>query len=251
MILTPLTSVYLNKITSINHGFFTRKGGVSNGIYASLNLRSSSLDNPDHLRHNRQKMADYFKIPFENLIFLNQQHYNHVHTVEHNPQKRLNGDGLVTKLQQIGLVIITADCIPMLLADPQNKIIGACHVGWKGALSGVIQNTISKMQQLGAETENIIAAMGPAIGVDSYEISKDFYEHFLKQDIKAKVFFKNKKYFDLKGYALSCLNNAGLTKIEVLANDTFTEKETFFSYRRSFKNQEPDYACQASVIMIA
>lgn len=252
MTLAPVKSIFLEEITHINHGFFTRNGGSSNGIYSSLNVRSSSNDNPLSVKTNRQKIADYFNISEKKLFFLNQQHYNFVNFVDENSEGRLDGDGLVTSLSGVGLCIITADCTPVLFADSKNKIIGACHAGWKGALSGIIENTLTKMVAIGAEKANIIAATGPCIGYNSYEVGEPFYNTFLLEDKNANPFFKNinnTKYFDLRAYVAYRIKRCGVRNIDVLPNDTCAESVNFFSYRRSFKNNEQDYGCQVSVIV--
>ena len=249
----PLTSPLLSQVDFIKYGFFTRNGGVSTGLYSSLNLRSSSNDSPDNIKQNRQIIADFFSIPSQNLIFLNQQHQNNAHIVTNTSIARFDGDGLVTKTSQIGLCIITADCVPILLFDNTQKIIGACHAGWKGALGGIIENTILKMESLGAKRENIIAAAGACISVESYEVNDDFYQTFLAKDNNGKIFFKtieNQMFFDLKSYVENRLKLSRIKQIDILKNDTFQDTEKFFSYRRSVKNNEADYGCQVSVIIL-
>lgn len=251
--MNSLISPLLSKIPYLEYGFFTRNGGVSTGLYSSLNLRSSSADNLSNIKQNRQIVADYFKLSSENLIFLNQQHHNDVHIVKDIKTQRFDGDGLVTATAQIGLCIITADCIPILLADNHKSIVGACHAGWKGALNGVIENTILKMESLGAERKNITASAGASIGIDSYEVGNDFYHNFISKDNSSERFFKtigNQKHFDLKSYVGNRLKQNQITNIYISKNDTFLEQNNFFSYRRSFRNNEPDYGCQVSVIVI-
>ncbi|MGD9637684.1 MAG: peptidoglycan editing factor PgeF [Alphaproteobacteria bacterium] len=249
----PLVSPQLNDCLAIKHGFFSRCGGVSKGFYASLNLRSSSKDDYTNIQENRKRVASFLDLNPENLIFLNQQHYNQVNIVENINTPRFDGDGLVTKISEIGLCIITADCVPVLLADNENKIIGACHSGWKGAFSGIIENTVQKMIDIGASLPNIVAGIGASIDVASYEVGEDFYQKFLQQDASAKDFFKDikgQKHFNLKEYVAAKLKNCGIKKVDILLNDTFLEEETFFSYRRSTKRAEADYGCQVSVIVI-
>ena len=246
----------LTQHAHIQHGFFGRKGGVSKGIYTSLNCGYGSDDVRDDVTKNRQLIAQEFNIIEQSLITVNQIHSDNVITLDINNKTNAlsDGDALVTNQPQLALAIQTADCVPVLFSDAKNNVIGAAHAGWKGAISGITDNTISAMKKLGAETSEITAAIGPCIAQPSYEISQEFYDRFITNDAANKAFFKDGKkghyYFDIKSYVAARLARSDINSISVLGNDTCAEEEFFFSNRRRNLRGEPDYGRQLSVIML-
>jgi len=192
----------------------------------------------------------------ETLITLNQIHCNKVVYFENESslENKLPGDAIVTKIKNVAIGILTADCAPILLYDHSKKIIGCIHSGWKGALNGVIRNTVKKFEELNSNIDNLIAVVGPCIGKESYEVKIDFYERFIGQNLKYEEFFKkitDKKYiFDLRGFINSEISDSNIKNIENIEMDTFSERETFYSHRRSRYNNEKDYGRCISVILM-
>lgn len=247
----------LEKIKWVRHGFFTRVGGASGGLYGSLNCAFGSKDSPEHVQMNRAKVAETLDLAPEQIVTLKQIHSARVLRVtEAWPRdKAPEADALVTGQRGIGLGILTADCAPVLFAAKQNKVVGAAHAGWKGALAGVMEETVKAMEELGADRADITAAIGPCIGPDSYEVSDDFIKPFLAQDAAHERFFKKGArpghlIFDLPGYVTSRLRAAGIRNIIDLRQDTLPNESAYFSYRRATQRQEPDYGRQISVIAI-
>ncbi|MDE1152777.1 MAG: peptidoglycan editing factor PgeF [Micavibrio sp.] len=241
----------------LKHGFFTRVGGMSGGIYGTLNCAFGSDDKADSVAANRGKVAETLDLTPENIVTVKQVHSNKVITVEAPwPRERApEADALVTKQKGIGLGILTADCAPVLFAAKKSRVIGAAHAGWKGAIGGVLEATIAAMAALGAEAGDITAAIGPCIGPQSYEVSEDFIKPFLAQDEANAKFFKpgareGHLIFDLPGYAAQRLAAAGIKKIIDTRQDTLTNEAAYFSYRRSTIRKEPDYGRQMSLITI-
>jgi len=247
----------LEDISWINHGFFTRMGGVSSGLYTSLNCGIKTDDKQPHVRTNRAKVAEALYIPPEQLVMAKQVHGVKVlqvtapWSIENAPE----ADALVTKERGIGLGILTADCAPVLLADKKEKIIGAAHAGWKGALGGILEATVAEMKKLGAKTENIAAAIGPCIGPNSYEVKADFKEPFLAQDKTNDRFFKPSPkaghlLFNLPSYAAHRLQLLGIKSVYDTKQDTLTNATAYFSNRRAFLKSEKGFGLQASVIVM-
>lgn len=242
----------------ISHGFFTRNGGASEGIYKSLNAGGRGTgDKIEYVDENRKRIADKFKIPSQNLLNLYQIHSDKVIRVSQiwDIDNRPEGDAMVTNKPGIALGILTADCVPILFADPVNKIIGAAHAGWKGVIGGIIENTILAMEEIGSRRKNILAAIGPAIGRDSYEVGREFKQKFISQSPSYEKYFSDSQkaehyMFDIKQSAYDKLANCEINAINMLTNDTYVEEERFFSYRRSTHKNEPDYGRQISVIML-
>lgn len=247
----------LENIPHINHAFFGRKGGVSKGIYDSLNVGFGSSDNEASVRENRKRAMIVMGAKPDDLCTIYQIHSAHVETLKHHwgEKTTIQGDGMVTDQPNIVLGILTADCAPVLFADNKRKIIGAAHAGWKGAIGGVLENTIKAMQKLGSEKHNITAAVGPCIKQLSYEVSEDFMLNFIKDDEDNNIYFTNAPkadhyLFDLAGYVLQRLEKAGIGLANALPIDTYGESANFFSYRRKTHHNEPDYGRQLSAIMI-
>ncbi len=246
----------LSKIETIKHGFFGRKGGVSSGIYASLNCGFGSNDEAKNVKKNRSLIAETFGIKLENLLNPYQIHSNIAQYITSSFKK--DGprvDAFVTDVPKLAISILTADCAPILFADEKNKIIGAAHAGWQGAFGSIIENTINLMVEKGAQIENIKAAIGPCIGQESYEVTQEYYDRFINDNAENSKFFKNgiengKYQFSLKAYCASRLKKAGIIDIDILPHDTCKLEEDFFSNRRRNKAGEPDYGRNLSVIMI-
>ncbi len=247
----------LEDISWLRHGFFTRMGGLSTGLYASLNCGLKTEDRPDSVKANRTRVAEVFDLTPDKLLIAKQVHGIKVATVAkpwddgHTPE----ADAIVTDKRGIALGVLTADCAPVLFADRKNKIIGAAHAGWRGALAGVLEQTIAAMQALGANPAHIEAAIGPCIGPKSYEVKDDFRDPFLAQDPGNGVFFRPSPrvghlLFDLPGYCAHRLTLAGVAAVYDTHQDTLTGEATFFSNRRAFLKSEKGFGLQVSVISI-
>ncbi|RED54298.1 peptidoglycan editing factor PgeF [Aestuariispira insulae] len=252
-----LTETNLQECEGVRHGFFTRKGGVSEGIYQGLNCGPGSDDDPDHVRENRARVARAMQADPGDLATLYQIHSADVVTVD-TVWDRVDApraDAMVTDRPGILLGILTADCGPLLFADRKAGVVGAAHAGWKGALGGVGGATIDAMETLGAARENIVAVLGPCIAQESYEVGPDFPLPFLEQDPDNARFFKSSSraghhMFDMAGYIVSRLQADGIGQVEALNRDTREAPELFFSYRRTTLAGEPDYGRQISAIML-
>jgi YfiH family protein len=239
----------------VPHGFLGRRGGVSTGELAGLNVGYGSGDDRDAIGRNRE-MAVTAVLPGAELATVHQVHSNAVVPVEHPwPQDgRPHADGMVTNRPGLLLGILTADCAPVLFADSEAGVVGAAHAGWRGALSGVTDATIAAMEALGASRERIAAAVGPCIGRVSYEVDDAFRERFLVDDGSNERFFAagpaGKPHFDLEGYAVARLEAAGLSKVEALQLDTYADAGRFYSYRRATHRGEADYGRQIALIAV-
>ena len=246
----------LKKFENIKHCFFSRKNGFSKGHYLSLNCGLGSGDKKENVLKNLNLVSKKIGCRSEALITLNQIHSNKVVYFENESslENKLPGDAIVTKIKNVAIGILTADCAPILLYDHTKKIIGCIHSGWKGALNGVIKNTVKKFKELNSNIDNLIAVVGPCIGKKSYEVKNDFYKKFVSQNLKYEGFFKkidDKKYiFDLRGFINNEISNSDIKHIENIEIDTFSQKEFFYSYRRSQLNKEKDYGRCISVILM-
>lgn len=252
-----LTTGPLNDLPGVRHAFFTRRGGVSEGIYDSLNCGFGSRDDADCVATNRLRAMEKIEIADTRLVTVHQHHSAEVARVEipWPAEESPKADALVTTCPEIALGILTADCAPVLLADAEAGVIGAAHAGWKGALGGVLGNTVAAMVELGARAERIIAGVGPCIAQRSYEVGPEFPGRFLEQDPENEIFFMDngktgKAHFDLKGYVARRLVAAGVRHVEVLPCDTCAEETLFFSHRRSVKSGEGDYGRGLSAIYL-
>ena len=249
----PLTHPEL----TITHGFFTRKGGISCGLHASLNCGFGSDDDPGTIDQNRRRVAKFLTVSPDDLVTVHQIHSTNVVVVENIWPKTCppQGDAMVTSRTGIALGILTADCIPVLLADTTHGVIGAAHAGWKGALGGILEATVEAMEVQGARRKNITAVVGPCIAQASYEVGPEFRAVFVGQDPDHAVYFRpstlDRHYqFDLAGFAMHRLKRLALRRCSDLARDTYAEAELFFSYRRSCHRHEGDYGRQISAIAI-
>jgi hypothetical protein len=246
----------LQKFENLKHCFFSRKNGFSKGCYASLNCGLGSSDKKENVQKNLNFVCQKIGCKDESLITLNQTHSNEVVYFENESsvKNKLTGDAIVTKIKNIGIGILSADCAPILLYDPQKEIIGCIHSGWKGALNGIINNTIAKFEELNSKIENLIAIVGPCIGKESYEVKINFYEKFVDRNLKYAEFFNkisDERYiFDLRRFINNEIYNLNIKNIENIAMNTFLKKEFFFSHRRSCLNKEQDYGRCISVILM-
>ncbi|MCM2291232.1 peptidoglycan editing factor PgeF [Allorhizobium sp. BGMRC 0089] len=253
----PLTSSLLSGLAAngILHGYFTRQGGVSDGIYRGLNVGLGSKDQREAVMENRSRVAGHFGLGEERLVSVHQVHSPDVVTVtEAFGDTRPQVDAMVTATPGLVLGVLSADCGPILFADPENRVIGAAHAGWKGALTGVLENTIAAMEALGSHRDTIHAALGPSISRSAYEVGPEFVERFLAHDPAYERFFQPSSkaghaMFDLPGLTVSRLLQAGV-KAEALNICTYGEPDRFYSYRRTTHAGEPDYGRQISAITI-
>ena len=253
-----LQALSLSKLARIRHGFFTRSGGVSQGVYASLNGGVGSNDAPDKVAENRARMAATLGVAPDRLLTAYQIHSPDV-VVADQPwtrDSRPRADAIVTRTRALAIGISTADCGPLLLADAEAGVIGAAHAGWRGALTGVIEAAIAAMEKLGAERSRIAAALGPTIRQPNYEVGPEFVERFLAADADNARFFAPSEraghaLFDLTGYIADRLQRAGIVNFEDLGLCTYAEPERFFSYRRTTRLGEPDYGRHINAIALA
>ncbi|MEM0898752.1 MAG: peptidoglycan editing factor PgeF [Pseudomonadota bacterium] len=252
----PITLPAWSKIGSIRHGFFTRTGGVSEGIYASLNVGLGSDDDAEKVRQNRRLIAIHFDTSENTLVTVQQVHSADVFTVtEPIPlSKRPQADAMVTAEKGLVLGILTADCGPLLFLDPSAGVIGAAHAGWKGAKAGILGHTVTAMEGLGATRDNIEVVLGPCISDKNYEVGADFRDNFLNDSEDNAVFFspsakENHFMFDLPAYLANSAAQTGV-KFQWTGHCTYREEADFFSYRRTTHRGEPDYGRQISAIML-
>ena len=251
-----VTSAALTASPRVRHAFFTRRGGVSQGLYASLNVGQGSRDDPVAVAENRRRAADWFDAPPERLLTAYQVHSARaVRADQPFGAERPQADAVV--VAQPGLVCgaLSADCAPVLLADSQAGVVAAAHAGWRGALGGICEATVAAMVEVGAAPWRITAAVGPCIGPQSYEVGLDFVEAFAKGDPGSNAVFRagvssDKRLFDLPAYVLERLARAGVTSAEWVGCDTLAEEELFFSNRRAVHRGEGDYGRLLSAIML-
>ncbi|MDP1585481.1 MAG: peptidoglycan editing factor PgeF [Bradyrhizobium sp.] len=242
-----LESPLLQAIPGLRHAFFTREGGVSGGIYGSLNGGVGSNDDPVHVEENRRRMAERLGVSPAHFLSLWQTHSPDV-VVASEPWQggsRPRADAIVTRTEGLAIGATAADCGPILFVDPAARVIGAAHAGWKGALTGVLESTVDAMEKLGAERGGIVAAIGPLIRQHSYEVGGEFVERFIEADAGNGRFFipsarEGHAMFDLAGFIRMRLESAGILAIDDSGIDTYSD-ERFYSYRRSVHRQEPDY----------
>ena len=251
-----LFSKKLQKFENLKHCFFSRKNGFSKGLYASLNCGLGSDDKKENVLKNLELVSKKIGCKKESLITLNQKHSNQVIYFENETsiKNKLSGDAIVSKVKNVGIGILTADCAPIFFYDPNKKIIACVHSGWKGALNGVIKNTVKKFNELNSNNNDLIAVVGPCINKKNYEVKADFFEKFISQDKNNESFFKkisSEKYvFDLRGFINKELSNLNIKNIDNIEMDTFSEREFFYSYRRSRLDREQDYGRCISVILM-
>jgi len=251
-----LASPLLSAIPGLRHAFFTREGGVSDGVYADLNGGLGSNDDPAKIAENRRRMAAQMGVAPAHFLSVWQIHSPDA-VVATGPWKnasRPRADAMVTRSEGLAISVTAADCGPILLVDPNARVIGAAHAGWKGALTGIVESTVEAMEKLGAERSGIVAAIGPLIRQHSYEVGGEFVERFIEADAENGVFFipstrEGHAMFDLAGFIRMRLENAGVLMIDDIGVDTYSD-ERCYSYRRSVHRKEPDYGRHVHAIAL-
>jgi YfiH family protein len=252
-----LISKRLSELKGVRHAFFTRKGGVSTGVYDSLNTGPGSNDDADAVAENRRRAAEALGLGAEALVTCYQIHSTMTRVTEQPwGDRRPEGDAVVTRTPGVLCGALSADCAPVLMVDPQARVVAAVHAGWKGALDGVVQSAVKAMEAEGARADRIVAAVGPCIAQSSYEVGPEFLQRFAAHDPGSERFFKRaptpgKHLFDLPRFVLWRLEQAGVGEAEWMARDTCADETLFFSNRRSFKQGEGDYGRLLSAIAIA
>lgn len=249
-----IRSTALASLPGVRHAFFTREGGVSEGAFASLNVGSRGGDLPERVAANRARAAARLGLGPDRLVTARQVHGATALTVAEpwGPADAPEADGLVTDRPGLLLGVLSADCGPLLMADPDAGVVAAAHAGWKGALGGVVGATVAAMAALGARPERIVAALGPCIAQQSYEVGSEFVASFAAADPESERFFRagasGKALFDLKRFVAERLRRAGVAQVDLLPHDTCADAERFFSYRRSTIRHEDGFGLQLSAI---
>lgn len=254
-----LTATRLDPVTSplldgVKHGFFTRVGGASTGVFAGLNCGSGSSDQANVVAMNRARVASEMKVAPEALVGVHQVHSSDVVVVEDPSTPRPKADAIVTEMPNVALAVLTADCQPVLFADHEAGVIGAAHAGWRGALDGVLDATVDAMEGIGADRTRIRAVIGPSISQRAYEVGEEFLERFMDADPAYAQFFANgaagKYQFDLVRFGLARLRDAGVEQAEWTGHCTYSDPKLFFSYRRATHLGEADYGRLISTIRL-
>jgi YfiH family protein len=252
-----LQALSLSELPGIRHGFFTRSGGVSHGVYATLNGGVGSNDAPDNVAENRARMAVALGVKPGHLLTAYQIHSPDVVVADRpwTQESRPRADAIVTRTPHLAIGVSTADCGPLLLADAEAGVIGAAHAGWRGALTGVIEAAIAAMEKLGADRSRMVAALGPTISQANYEVGPEFVARFEAADSDNARFFvasarAGHAMFDLNGYIADRTQRAGIVNFEDLGLCTYDEPERFFSYRRATKLSEADYGRHINAIAL-
>jgi YfiH family protein len=251
-----IASSALSALQGVRHAFFTREGGVSDGLYTSLNGGLGSRDDPMHVAENRRLMAQALEVEADRFLTVYQIHSADVAvaTQPWDATSRPHADAMVTNTPLLAIGVTAADCGPILFADPQARVIGAAHAGWKGAFSGVLEATITAMEKLGAARTNMISAIGPLIRQQSYEVGAEFVTRFDEADAANARFFipsarADRAMFDLAGYIRARLERAGIETIDDVNICTYADPR-FFSYRRSVHRAEQDYGRNIHAIVL-
>ena len=242
-----ITSPNLKNFT---HGFFKRKGGISEGIYNSLNCGMSSKDNKDNIIKNRKIISETLSFDFDKLIIANQSHSNKVKIIN-NYKSDINCDAMISISNKIILGVLTADCCPILVGHKKKYMSAVIHLGWKGLFNGILENFLNEVKVLNLNVKDLIFALGPCIGFNSFEVSSNFKKNFIIKDKFSKNYFttkENKTYFDLRGYAKFILIYLGFSNIWCSSDDTYKRFSEFFSYRYSMHKKFIDYGRMLSVI---
>lgn len=251
MTLEILTSLALN---GTKHGFFTRKGGASSGIFAGLNCGTGSSDQSEMVAINRSRAAEALQVTAGQLTFVRQVHSARAVVVDQPLVQMPQADAMVTNRPELALAILTADCQPVLFSDPGAKVIGAAHAGWRGALDGILEATLTAMESLGARRQNISAVIGPSISQRAYEVGPEFFDRFRADNPANSRFFVpgsgDRLMFDLPGYGLERLRSAGVDQAEWTGHCTYSDASRFYSYRRSVHHHEADYGRLISVVCL-
>ena len=246
----------LSKFSEISHSFFNKNGGVSKGIYKSLNCGVGSKDKKIYIRQNLEIVKKKISQKSKEIFLVKQFHSNKFVFLSKNSKiknRSINADAIITEKKNFPIAVLTADCVPILIFDKKRKIIAAIHAGWRGAYNKIIQKVIKFMLSKGCKKENMIAAIGPCISFKNYEVKKEFKNIFIKKDKKNIKFFRNKQnkiYFDLPNYAKKQVKLSQIKNIDLLNIDTFIKKNNFFSARGSLKLNHNDYGRNISIIVI-
>jgi len=253
-----LQALSLSELAGIHHAFFTRAGGVSQGVYATLNGGVGSDDAPDRVAENRARMATALGVTPDRLLTPYQIHSPEVVIVEEpwNRDDRPRADAIVTRTPRLAIGVSTADCGPLLFADRQARVIGAAHAGWRGAFTGVIEATVAAMETLGADRTRIVAALGPTISQPNYEVGPELVARFTAANANDARFFAPSPHaghamFDLTGFIAERVQRAGIMEFEDLGLCTYAEPERFYSFRRTTHRREPDYGRHINAIALA
>jgi YfiH family protein len=232
-------------LAPMRHGFFTRRGGASSGVFAGLNCGPGSSDQSEVVALNRARAAQAMQVAPERLVTLHQVHSAEVVRIDTPPEERPRADGLVTRAPGLALGVLTADCMPVLFADPEAGVIGAAHAGWRGARDGILEATLAAMVSEGARTSRIVAVIGPSISQGAYEVGPEFVESFLDEDSDNARFFASgagdRALFDLPAYGLARLRAAGVGHAEWTRHCTYADAARFYSYRRATHARAADY----------
>jgi YfiH family protein len=250
-----IQSQLLSQIPGVRHAFFSREGGVSSGVYQSLNVGVGSKDDPDAVQENRARAAAALGVELSRLLTCYQIHSNVAVFADAPFVQRPEADGVVVSMPGLACGALSADCAPVLLADPESRVVAACHAGWKGAVGGIVASTVNAMVAKGARRDRIVAAVGPCIAQASYEVGEDFEARFAAEAPGSERFFApgqstDKRQFDLPGFVLSRLDEAGVDRAEWTGHDTCADEILFFSNRRGFLRGEPDYGRLLSAIVL-
>ena len=247
----------LSRLARIRHAFFTRGGGVSDGVYASLNGGIGSNDAPDKVAENRARMAATLGVTPDRFLTPYQIHSPDVVVADGSwtQETRPRADAVVTREPKLAIGVSTADCGPLLFADAEAGVVGAAHAGWRGAFTGVIEATLAAMEKLGASRDRVVVALGPTIRQPNYEVGPEFLERFRAADIDNERFFapsprEGHAMFDLTGYIADRVNRAGVAQFEDLGHCTYADPAQFYSYRRMSQRGEPDYGRHINAIAI-
>ena len=243
----------LKKFKNIKHCFFSKKGGFSKGIYKSLNCGRGSKDNKKNIQKNLKFVAKTMTVERAKLILMHQTHSNKVVEItKKNYKKIIMADAMITQMRNLAIGVVTADCVPIIFCDIKSQVAGCIHAGWKGAFTGVIENTFKKVKRLNLKNK-IYASVGPCIGNKSYEVDIKFYKMFVSKSWKYKIYFKEKnktkKLFNLRKFVTDKLLKLGI-EVDQVNKDTFSEKSNFFSFRRSFKLKQKDYGRCISTVRL-
>ena len=246
----------LSKFSEINHGFFNKNGGVSKGIYKSLNCGAGSKDKKTNIEKNLKIVKRKISKKSKEIFLVKQIHGNKFIFLNKNSNiknRSINADAIITEKKKFPIAVLTADCVPLLLFDKKRKMIAAIHAGWRGAFKGIINKVIKFMLKKGCERKDITVAIGPSIAQKNYNVKLDFKNKFIKKHKKNKIFFKNKNkiiYFNLQNYVKSQLKLNKISKIDIISIDTYDKKNNFFSARRSLRSKHDDYGRNISIIVI-
>lgn len=253
--MNAIRSALLDGCAGVSHAFCGRQGGVSQGLFASLNCGPGSGDDPAHVAENRARVAGLVGAQHVNTLY---QIHSGEAVIAQAPWTRETApkaDGMASAETGLALGVLAADCAPVLFADPVARVVGAAHAGWKGALDGVVEATVAAMERLGAERARIVAAIGPCIGVDAYEVGPEFFDRFALANAGWNVFFepsgrRGHWRFDLESFVLMRLEQARVGRFEALSRCTYAGEEDYFSFRRATHRAEPDYGRNLSAILL-